>query len=429
MRVLVIGGYGLIGGHIVAELAAAGHQVVGAGRDVRAARRRFPFARWERCDLATFVDADWAPILAGVDAVINCAGALQDSPRDDLVAVHVSGLATLARAAGTAGVARLIHISAAGVSTSPGAFGRTKRAAEAALREQAVDWLILRPGLVLGPSAFGGSALLRGLAGFPFLLPCAFPDSLIQVVAVRDVARAAVAAIQPGAPARRVVDLVSAQAYPLRDILIRMRAWLGAPPAPVLALPGVVAGAAALAADALAWLGWRSPMRSTAMAQLRHGVRGDAASASALPGVRIADLDAILAASPSNVQERWFARLYFLKPLGLTTLALFWAASGLGGLLATGRAAAVLIAAGFAPGAATLAVVVGAAADLLLAALVCHRRTAPLALKGMVAVSATYLLGASLWRPDLWADPLGPLTKVVPTIVLALVLLGLMEER
>ena len=64
MRVLVIGGYGLIGGYVVAALVAGGHQVVGAGRDIRLAKRQFPFADWQGADLATFSAADWAPLLS-----------------------------------------------------------------------------------------------------------------------------------------------------------------------------------------------------------------------------------------------------------------------------------------------------------------------------------------------------------------------------
>jgi hypothetical protein len=199
--------------------------------------------------------------------------------------------------------------------------------------------------------------------------------------------------------------------------------------APVLALPGIVAGAVAKAADALAWLGWLSPMRSAAISQLRHGVRGDPVSAAALPSVHIRSLDQLLAATPSGVQERWFARLYFLKPIGLTTLAVFWAASGVGGVLAFNRAAAILTPAGFPPVIAADAVGLGSAADLALALLVCHRATTTLALKGMILVSAGYLLGVTLWRPDLWTDPLGPLIKIIPTMVPALVMLALMEAR
>lgn len=225
MKILVLGGYGLIGGYVVAALVAGGHQVVGAGRDVRAAERRFPGAGWARADLARFSEADWAPLLGGVDAVVNVAGALQDGPRDDLEAVHVGGLQRLAHAARAAGVGRLIHVSAAGVGDGSGAFGRTKLAGEAVLAEAGLDWLILRPGLVLAPAAFGGSALLRGLAGFPGVTPCVFPDSRIQVVAVEDLAGAVVAALAPGAPSRRAVDLVSAEAYALRDILVRL-VWM-----------------------------------------------------------------------------------------------------------------------------------------------------------------------------------------------------------
>ena len=42
---------------------------------------------------------------------------------------------------------------------------------------------------------------------------------------------------------------------------------------------------------------------------------------------------------------------------------------------------------------------------------------------------AAYLLGATLWRPDLWIDPLGPLIKVVPAMMLALVMLAIIDER
>ena len=429
MRVLVVGGYGLIGGYIVAELAAAGHEVIGAGRDIRAAERMFPYAQWRRADLATFGETDWAPLLTGVHAVVNCAGALQGSPRDDLQAVHLTGFVTLVRAARPAGIHRLVHLSAAGVETSPGVFGHTKLAAENALRLVDIDWVILRSGLVLGPSAYGGSALLRGLAAFPFVVPCVHPNSLIQVVAAQDVALAVLAAIRPSAPTRVAVDLVSVESYELRDILIRLRAWLGVRPAPVTALPSAITGLAATVADALAWLGWRSPMRSTAIAQLRHGVRGDAGSAAVLPAVRIRNLDELLAAAPSGVQDRWFARLYFMKPLGLATLAIFWAASALVGLLNLGRAEAILLRSGFAQVAAPAMVTLGSSVDLSLALLVCHRRTAPLALKAMIVVSIAYLAGATLWRPDLWSDPLGPLIKVVPATMLALALLAVMDDR
>jgi uncharacterized protein YbjT (DUF2867 family) len=428
MRVLVLGGYGLIGRYVVAALAAAGHEVIGAGRDIRAARRRYPFARWECADLTRFGERDWAPQLAEVDAVVNCAGVLQGAP-DKLEAVHVSGLRALARAAKAAGVQRFVHVSAVGVGSSPGGFGRTKHAGEGVVMEDAPGWTILRPGLVLAPAAYGGSALLRGLAGFPLVTPCAWPQSPVQVVSAEDLADTVVAALQGDAWTGVALDLVCAEVYPLRDILARLRAWLGLPPAPIVAVPAGLAMLTARVADGLAFLGWRSPLRSTTLAQLRHGVRGDAAPADVFGRSRIRTLDQILAASPAGVQERWFAQLYFLKPLGLAVLAVFWAASGLLGLARASQAAAILAPAGLGHAAALALACGGATVDLALAASVCHRRAAPWALLGMVAVSLAYLAGATLWRPELWLDPLGPLPKVVPAMALALVLAGMMEER
>jgi hypothetical protein len=129
------------------------------------------------------------------------------------------------------------------------------------------------------------------------------------------------------------------------------------------------------------------------------------------------------------VQERWFARLYFLKPVVLLTLIAFWIASGAIGLWRREAAASVLTTAGFSAGAAATVVIVGGVGDIALGLLACWRNAAPFALKGMLALSAAYLAGATLWRPDLWTDPSGPLVKAVPAAVLALVALAVLEDR
>ena len=77
-------------------------------------------------------------------------------------------------------------------------------------------------------------------------------------------------------------------------------------------------------ADALGWLGWRSPARSTALAQLAAGVVGEPSPWIAATGIKPQSLDDILAAHPAGVQERWFARLYLLKPLAIGS----WRCSG-----------------------------------------------------------------------------------------------------
>lgn len=430
MRIAVIGAYGLIGSYVSARLAADGHQVIGFGREVEAARRRFPELDWRQADLASHRVEEWTEELAGVEAVINCAGALQDSPRDNLQAVHVDGVGRLVEACENARVGRFVQISAAGVG--PGrstGFNATKLQAETLLTQCRLDWIILRPGLVFAPVAYGGTALLRGLAGFPGCTPVIYGDSLIQAIGAEDLADAVSQCLRSGAPARVTLDLVHAEALTLVELLERLRGWLGLPVAPTLRLPVFLARVAAGASDALAWLGWRSPMRTAALEQLRMGVRGRAEDAAHLNSAP-RSFDALLASAPSGVQERWFARTYFAKPAILLCLFAFWLVSGVIGLtVGMTDAISVLTVSGMASDLAKAAVVGGSIVDIVLALLLAWRPTAAYALKGMLLITAGYLLGGALVRPDLWLDPMGPLLKSIPAAFLALAALSTLDER
>jgi uncharacterized protein YbjT (DUF2867 family) len=430
MRIAIIGAYGLIGSYVSARLAADGHQVVGIGRDVEAARRRLPAVDWRRADLAIASVAEWTSLLAGVEAVVNCAGALQDSRRDNLEAVHVDGVGRLIEACGQAGVRRLVQISAAGVGPErTTAFNATKLRAETLLAQSALDWIILRPGLVFAPAAYGGTALLRGLAGFPGVSPVVHGDSLVQIIGAEDLAVAVARCLAPDAPTRVRLDLVHDEALTLVDLIGRLRGWLGLRPAPVVRLPVALARATAAASDALAWLGWRSPMRTAALEQLRQGVRGRSEDAARL-GWTPRAFDALLAAGPAGVQERWFARAYFAKPAILACLFAFWLLSGLIGLTVGLRdAIAVLTASGMESRLAAGAVVGGGLVDIALALLLVWRTTTGRALQGMLLVTAGYLIGGALVRPDLWLDPMGPLLKSIPAAFLALAALTTLDER
>jgi uncharacterized protein YbjT (DUF2867 family) len=429
MRVLVIGAYGLVGGYITAGLIHNGCEVVAVGRDVSAAKRRFPEAHWAAAELGRTSVAEWTCLLDGIDAVVNCAGALQDSPRDNLQAVHVAGVQTLVAACAAAGVRRFVQISAAGVDRGQGRFGGTKRQADEALRASDLEWMILRPGLVLAPAAYGGSALLRGLAAFPCFIPTLHSGARVQTVSIDDVVAAVSRALQAPGQGRAVIDLVAAEETTLADVLRALRGWLGLPDRPVVQVPAWLGSIVATVADALALCGWRSPLRSSALEQLAAGVAGRAEDVERILQLRCRSLAQTLAAWPTGVQERWFARLYFMKPLALGGLAAFWSVSGLIGLLDWRRAVALLAEAGFSAWSAQAFVVGGSLVDLSLAGLVLVRRSAPLALRGMIGVTLAYLAAATIWTPGLWADPMGPLVKSIPAALLALAALAMMDER
>eukprot|EP00903_Cladosiphon_okamuranus_P000780 g778.t1 len=381
----------------------------------------FPDLVWIIRDIATTPTEDWKDIFADADVVVNASGALQDGARDNLTAIHETALKQMLDAlSGTP--TRFIQISAAGVSEdAPTAFFRTKASGDALVVASSSDWIVLRPALVLGAEAYGGSALLRAAAATPLVGGRVFPDAQIQTIHVEDLAQAVVQAAKGAVGTRFVADLTQDGSHSFDELTRHVRTWLGYPDWIFeIPVPGWLLKPIGKGADLLGWLGWRSPLRTNALLSLESGIKGDPTAWRDRGGIEIKSLEATLAAMPATAQERTFARLYLLLPLSIATLSLFWFLSGLIGLLSFTDAKAVLTDRGGSAGFASVAVIGGVIADMVLGAGVLVRRWTRLACLGMIAVSAAYLFFGTLLAADLWADPLGPFVKVLPATVLAL---------
>ena len=430
MRVLVTGAYGLIGSAILARLQRDGHALVGAGRATAEAERRFPYAQWIRADFARLTSADaWQPMLGGFDAVVNCVGVLQDDARDQVSRVQVDGTVALFDACVRAGIHRIIHVSAIGAAPQgPTPFSRTKAQADAHLTSLDIDWVILRPALVLAPAAYGGTAMLRGLAGMPFPIPAL--DSRVQVVSVDDVAETVALCLRAGAPAKVTWELAHPHVHALGEIVARLRRWHGFPPQPQWRLHPAGQRLIGMAAGLAGMLGWRSPARATALVQLDAGVIGDPAAWTRATGINPKSLDTIFAERPASVQDRWFARLYWLKPAAIVALAVFWIITGLVAL-GPGRDAAVgyLLQAGFGPRTAQLVLLLGSLFDIAMGAALCVWHLSKRVLQLMLLVTPIYLLVGTITAPMLWLDPLGPYVKIIPMLLATALTLAIIDER
>lgn len=434
MRALVLGAYGLIGLEVVRELLARGHDVTGLGRHPQRFVERFPQVQWLAADLAELQsEAAWRPLLsvAAPEVIVNCAGALQDGLRDSVVAVQREAMLALYLAAKAQGEVRLVvQVSATRANNqAENAFMRTKAEADAALQDSGLAWAIVRPGLVLAPQAYGGTALLRALAACPLVLPLVYADRPIQTIHVADVAAAVADLAEGRVAANAVYDLVEDEPQRFVELVRAVRAWLGFPRAYELAVPsGLVHGLACMG-DAAGWLGWRAPLRTTAMQEIAAGITGDPEPWRLAAGRGVRSLAASLDTLPSTVQERWFARAFLLKAPLIGVLALFWLFSGVIALLQGGPATLVLTERGLELALAQLMVYGGALVDIALGIAICWRPLHRLAALGMLAVTFAYLLGGTLFAPDLWLDPLGPLLKPLALMLVPLTLLALAEER
>lgn len=431
MRVLVLGGYGFIGGEIVHAALAHGFDVTGVGRDVAFGRRVFPQANWIGADIGAMRTPEaWVDILSDVDAVVNAAGALQDGARDNLAAVHDIAIRACIDAAQEAGVKTFVQISAPGAEkTGSTPFLRTKAGADAALRESALDWVIFKPGLVIGRNAHGGAALIRMLAAFPLVQPLVVSKSAIQTVAVDDVTDAVLRTLSGEIPMRADYDLVEDEPHSLSDIVRGFRGWLGFPkPLFDIVAPIWLAGILSFAADIAGNLGWRSALRSTALRMLAEGVRGDPGPWRRVHGESLKSFSTTLAAMPATTQERIYAKVQLLLPVMVLTLSAFWTISGLVALMRVSEAAKALQPE-MGPGLSAAAVVAAAIFDIVIGAALLLRRIARIASYGSAVVAALYISAATHFAPQLWLDPFGPYVKVLPCIVLSLTLAMVLRER
>ena len=307
---------------------------------------------------------------------------------------------------------------------------RSKSRGDDAIKKSCLNWIVLRPGLVIGPNAYGGSALLRMMAAFRWANVPAFASKRIQTVAMSDVVQVVLEAAEGRLPARIDVDLVAPAPETFQQLIDRLRIWMGVAPASMsIAVPRFAVGVVSWFADLLGHLGWRSPLRSTAVFALENEVLGDAEKLRQLRGADLMSIKQTLAAMPATIQERWFASLALLMPIMVATLSLFWLLSGLFGALSVDRAAAVLPSSAVSLQIAKLLVLGGIAVDIVLGVAILNRPTARLACIGMIATSIVYLAAGSVLTPALWLDPLGPFVKVLPSTLLAAVTSVVLEER
>ncbi|GLH76978.1 nucleoside-diphosphate sugar epimerase [Bradyrhizobium sp. SSBR45G] len=435
-RILVLGASGLIGRFVTDDLRRRGFAAIGVARAFSASQLISPV------DIELPIMALDATGLAGlmrvheIDVVVNCLGVLQDGPGSNTDAVHREFVARLLAAIAACGRSvRFIHISIPGTADEDHtAFATTKREAERLIASSGIPHAILRPGFVIAPSAYGGSAMMRALAAFPIDLPAKDAATPFQPVAVADIAAtiAWLAARPIDDEATRAVswDLMQSEALTLGDVIGAFRRSFGTTDWPRLPISALLVDLGALAGDLSSRLGWMPPMRSTAIAELRRGVRGDPAPWIAATGITPTTLDEAVGLHGASIQDKWFARLFLIKALMIASLVLFWVASGSIALFISFPATtAILTTRGWPEGFAVPFAAITSMMDISVGMLIAFRKTAAFGLAAGIFVSLGYMLGCAVLSPDLWLEPLGALVKTGPAIVLMLVALLMMDNR
>lgn len=231
MKIVIIGGSGLIGSKVASILRGNGH-------DVRAAS--------PRSGVNTITGEGLAEALAGAEVVIDVANAPSFEERAVLEFFETSGRNLLAAEA-AAGVGHHVALSVVGADRIPDSgYMRAKIAQEKIIVASGTPYSILRATQFY---EFLDAIAASGVVGDTIRLPSA----LIQPVAADDVARV-VADIATGAPTNRMEDLGGPEALPMHEYIAKYLAAKGDSRA-VLADPSATYFGAALDHNGLVPIG------------------------------------------------------------------------------------------------------------------------------------------------------------------------------
>lgn len=428
MRILVTGANGFIAREIIAKLAISGHEIIACvhGKLLE----NIPHVRSFKADFTKAIHPNyWLPQLHDVDVVINCVGVFQTTKKKTMWHIHFEAPKALFDACVQQGIKKIIQISALGVDQVDVPYAKSKLAADHYLNALPISSTIIRPSLVYGKGSYGGSSLFRGLAGLPFILPLpGRAQQLQQPIHIDDLT--AIIEKSLTLSDKQLFYAVGEEKISVRNILIKLRSWLGFAKAWSLSIPNSFIKIGAKIGNFIP----NSPMSETGIKmmevdniasedELRHLIN--------ITHIKPRSFTNGLNGMVSSVQDRWHARLYFLRPLLRISIAFIWVFSGI---------------------VSSLPIMSSVSSDLMtqvripihLQPLVLYSSCLVNILLGLATLFNYRLITAGLLQcffifiytciisffiPIYWLHPFAPIAKNIPLLVSILIMMALESER
>ncbi len=164
--VVVAGGSGFVGRHVVPRLVAAGHRVVVVTRRRERARHLTLLPTVDVVEADAADPAALGRIAAGAAALVNLTGIINETGSETFARVHVDITQSAIDACRAAGVARLLQMSGLNADPAgPSRYLRSKGEAEARVAASGLAWTIFQPSVIFGPGGRVPQPVREAVAG------------------------------------------------------------------------------------------------------------------------------------------------------------------------------------------------------------------------------------------------------------------------
>ena len=291
MKVLVTGGTGVVGRATVTALIDRGHTVRLLSRNARrdAVQWGSGVESWTG-DVAK--DDRLAGVADGCDAVLHVVGVVHATDGGpSLREINVEGTQRVLREAISSGGPRFIFVSSLGAERGESEYHRSKREAEALVREYPGPWTIVRPGNVYGPGDDEISLLLRMVRTLPVIPVIGGGDAKFQPIYAGDLGKALAMTVERTDLVGRALDLAGVEETSQNDLIDRFSRITNREPARV----GVPEFLTSLGISLAEATGVPVPFHQSQLTMLREGNR--------IPADKVNALTEIFAITPTPLDE------------------------------------------------------------------------------------------------------------------------------
>ena len=292
MKVLVTGGTGVVGRAAVSALVERGHEVRLLSRHARRDAEQWGDAveSWTG-DVAR--DEGLAGCADGCDAVLHVVGVVAAPAGGPTIEeINVEGTQRMLREAIAAGTApKFVFVSALGADRGESDYHRSKRQAEALVREYPGEWVIVRPGNVYGPGDDEISLLLRMVRTLPVIPVIGGGDARFQPIYAGDLAKALALAVERKDVVGRALDVAGLEQTSQNDLLDQFARITNREPARV----GVPEFLTSIGISIAERVGVPVPFHEAQLTMLREG--------NSIPADRVNALTEVFGITPTPLDE------------------------------------------------------------------------------------------------------------------------------